>query len=171
MTPFIGQIMAVAFDFAPPGWVPCDGRPLAIVDFPALFSLIGTTFGGDGINTFAVPDLRGRSPIGVGQGPGLAAYSWGQRGGVEEVTLTEAQIPQHSHALRASGAVAGDQAPDGGLAAETAEDAYSSDTSGLVAMSSSAIGNAGGNGPHSNLSPYLAVHHLIAVVGIYPERP
>lgn len=168
MEPFIGQIILFAGNFAPRGWTLCDGQLLAISQHQALFSIIGTTYGGDGKTTFALPDLRSRVPIQPGQGPGLSHYQLGERTGSESVTLTTTQIPSHTHQLRAS-----DQDPSGrpdprnnSLALA---DIYASADAG-DAMSPTSIANTGGNQPHTNVQPVLALNFIIAMVGIFPSR-
>lgn len=174
--PFLGEIKMFAGNFAPRGWALCDGQLLAISQNDALFSLLGTLYGGDGRTTFALPDLRGRAPMHQGSGPGLTPRGLGARGGVERVTLTESQIPTHAHGvanLRATGNPADTSDPAGnslGLA-----DIYSLVTpdAALSAGSASAdpdTGAAGANQSHSNMPPYLAVYFIIALAGIYPSR-
>jgi microcystin-dependent protein len=172
--PFIGQIMMFAGNFAPAGSAICDGSLLSIADNPALFDAIGTSYGGDGTSTFALPDLRGCVPIGQGQGRGLSSYQLGERVGVEQVALAATQLPTHSHRLGASagpGAVgipAGDRllAGVGGQAAsgefQTPAYAPSGQQTSLDAVS---IGSAGGGQPHSNIQPYLAINFCIALSG------
>ena len=183
MDPFLGQIQAFGFNFAPRGWAMCDGQLLPISANTALFSLLGTTFGGDGRTTFALPDLRGRVAIHPGNGPGLANYRWGQRGGVESVTLTIADIPSHSHmsVLQASSATATTSAPGAGdaLAATVVPDGRATNpaygyapAAPNVQLNNGSIvgGNTGGNLPHTNIQPYLGVYHCIAMQGIFPSR-
>ena len=172
--PFIGQITMFGGNFAPRGWAFCDGQLLAISQNTALFSILGTTYGGDGVSTFALPDLRGRASIHPGHGPGLSQYHLGEKGGAETVTLTTAQIPSHSHALNinssngntANGTNAvlagfGTSAPPVGNFTSSAPNAAASATS---------ISNTGGSQAHSNVQPFLCVNFIIATVGIYPSR-
>jgi microcystin-dependent protein len=172
--PFLGEIFMAGFNFAPRGYAMCNGQVLPIAQNTALFSLLGTTYGGNGQTTFALPDLRGRVPVHVGQGPGLSPYSLGQNGGTETVTLGANQIPAHNHPLNATTA-GGDQllptdnliAPDalGGTAP------FKTGSSGPnTAMAASSIGQAGGGQPHNNLQPYLVLNFYIAVQGIFPSR-
>jgi microcystin-dependent protein len=167
---FIGQIDIVPYNFAPLGWAFCDGSLLSISANTALFSLLGTTYGGNGTSTFALPDLRGRMAIGMGQGPGLSGYVEGQTGGVEQVTLTLSQLPAHSHAAIGSSAEASLLGPSSSTWATTTVFLYSSTTSSLVAMNSGEIGAVGGGQPHENRPPYLVMNFIISLVGIFPSR-
>jgi microcystin-dependent protein len=156
-------------NFAPAGWAFCDGSLLAIADNDALFILIGTTYGGDGQTTFALPDLRSRAPMHMGQGPGLSSHTIGESGGVETVTLTTSQIPAYSHApLAVSGS--GDQStPLNGVWAGAADSHYTSNAPSL-ALNPTLGSPAGGNQPHDNLMPYQAVNFIISLFGIYPTQ-
>ena len=165
--PFVGEIRLFAGNFAPRGWALCDGQLLPINENAALFSLLGTYYGGDGRGTFALPDLRGRVPVHQGQGPGLSQRRIGSRGGAETVTLNVAQLPHHSHALQASGAPAAETAAAGHRYAEPEDSAYRTDGD-TVSMSDAA--STGGGQPHPNLHPQLAVNYIIALVGVYPSR-
>jgi len=173
--PFIGQINHFGFGFAPRGWSFCDGQLLSISSNTALFSLLGTTFGGDGRTTFALPEARGRVMIHPGTGPGLTDYKWGQKGGTETVTLTPAQIP--SLKLNAVGAPGDTDDPEGNLLAEGDSyphfkrmvRTYSTQTTPLVIMDAASIGDTS-VAPHKNIQPYLGIHCNIALVGIYPSR-
>lgn len=169
--PYIGQIAIVGFDFAPRGWASCDGQILSIAQNTALFSLLGTTYGGDGQTTFALPDLRGRVPIHRGQGPGLSNYSLGQSGGSQTITLTTAQLPAHSHSVNAVTTDGNTSIPTGALPAgtKTLDPEYSNLTSN-TAMSTSMIGSTGGGQPVSIIQPYLTVHYIIALQGVFPPR-
>ena len=168
--PFVGEIRMFAGHFAPRGWALCDGRLLAVVQNEALFSLLGTTFGGDGRTTFGLPELRGRLPVHVGQGPGLSSRSWGEKAGNERIQLTASQFPTHSHALRASTGASNAKDPSGAVPAETGTPAYGSPGQ-LVGMDPRSTGPAG-TGPvfHNNVQPFLTVHFIIALAGIYPSR-
>jgi microcystin-dependent protein len=180
MDAFIGQIMLVGFNFAPKGWSMCQGQIISISQNTALFSLLGTMYGGDGRTTFALPDLRGRAAIGMGQGPGLSDYDQGQVGGVETTTLTSAQMPAHTHALQLSAAVqistanpSTDEAANGFLA-NTSNNFYATagtpgNNLGGVSASGTAA-PAGGNQPFSIMQPYVAMNWVIAVQGIFPAR-
>lgn len=164
--PFIGEIRMFAGDFAPAGWAFCEGQLLAIADNPGFFMVIGTTYGGDGVTTFALPDLRGRLPIHMGTGQ--SAYTIGQQGGVETVTLTTSQIPAHAHPFQATTNEADSNSPNNNLLAQPPvmlEYFASAPTSPL---SSSSIGATGGSQPHNNLQPFLCVNFIISLFGIAP---
>lgn len=166
--PYLGEIISVPFGFAPKGWALCEGQLLAISQNTALFSLLGTTFGGNGTSTFALPDLRGRTPIGAGQGPGLNNYDLGETGGEETVTLQVSQIPAHTHPVFASSNVASLANPGGNVwAAQSQLLIYSSGNSTTMAP----VGSTGGGQPHDNLSPYITINYIIALQGIFPTRP
>lgn len=172
-TPFIGEIRMFGFGRTPTGWQGCDGSVLSIAENDALFALIGTTYGGDGQTTFAVPDLRGRLPVHQGQGPGLSPYVIGQVAGTETVTLLPQQMPAHTHALLATTAAATSTSPAGMLPATVSGDTfYVNTTSGNtgVAMSAQSISPAGGNQPHENTMPTLTVQYCIALYGIFPQQ-
>jgi microcystin-dependent protein len=170
MEPFLGQIMPVGFNFAPRGWATCSGQLLAISQNTALFSLLGTTFGGDGRTTFGLPDLRGRSMVGVGSGPGLETRRWGQRGGGNTVGLTVSNLPNHTHTLVGVAAVGTERIPTGlALAGNTGGDIYSTSTPNAP-MKSGSIANTGGSIPFDIDNPYLGLYINIALVGIFPSR-
>ena len=180
MDPFIGQIMAVGFNFAPRGWAMCQGQLLSISQNSALFSLLGTMYGGDGRTTFGLPDLRGRVAIGIGQGPGLSNYDQGQAGGVEQETITVNQMPAHTHALTVTAAVqVSTTNPDsdeagGGHLTNTSSNFYAAagtpgNNLGGVSASGTAA-NTGGSQPVSVMQPYLALNYIIATMGIFPSR-
>lgn len=170
--PYLGQIILFAGNFAPLNWAFCDGSLLSIADNSALFSILGTTFGGDGQTTFALPDLRGRAPVHAGSvpGPGVSHYSAGEKGGQEKVTLSSDQVPAHTLpvkiAVHNEGAT---QSRPGGniLGAGNNYDAPASADASLGGVSA---GPAGGNQPHENRQPYLACNYIIALYGIYPSR-
>jgi microcystin-dependent protein len=167
---YLGQILMVSFNFAPQGWAICEGQILPIDQYTALFSLIGTTYGGDGVTNFALPDLRGRLPIHQGQGPGLQNYVIGQVGGEEQVSLTITQIPAHTHPLLGQSALGTSANPTGNIwAAQSRLNIYSSAVPDSP-MGGGAIGTAGSSLPHDNRSPYLTVNYIIALVGIYPSQ-
>jgi microcystin-dependent protein len=171
--PFVGQIMIVPYNFAPVGFADCDGQLLSIAGNTALFSLLGTTYGGDGRSTFALPDLQGRVPIGLGQGPGLQEYDMGETGGVESVTLTVSQIPSHTHGVMGSASTANTGSPTNALWATPRVLLYSAAVPN-VAMNALALGTAGGSAgvtqPHENRKPFLVMRYIIAMRGIYPSR-
>lgn len=166
--PFIGEIRMVGFNFAPAGWALCNGQLISIAQNTALFSLLGTNFGGDGRVTFALPDLRGRVPIHQGQGPGLSNYVMGQLSGAENVTLTQTQIPAHNHLLSCSTDDPNSGSPANSFPAAVATPIYSSAAN--ATMAANAISIAGGSQPHSNLQPYLTINFCIALQGIFPSR-
>lgn len=171
--PFIGEIFMSGSNFAPNGYVACQGQLLSISQYTALYSLLGTNFGGNGTTTFGVPDLRSRVPVGMGQGPALSVYPLGGAGGVENVTLLTSQIPSHSHNLVAS-TDAGDVAsPAGAFPANTGalDKEYKAALTNATTMNAAAIGSTGSGLPHTNLQPYLALNFYMATEGIYPQRP
>ena len=172
MEPFVGEIKLVPYNFAPRGWALCNGQIIAISQNTALFSLLGTMYGGNGISTFALPDLRGRVAVGVGQGPGLSNYDQGQVAGVETVTLNQTQMPAHVHTVRVSSTTATSMTPIGNhLAVATAatKNAYAPTPAGTMAADE--ISNAGGSFPHTNHQPYLTLNYIIALQGVFPPRP
>lgn len=173
MENFLGQIMPVGFNFAPRGWALCDGQLLAISANSALFSLLGTTFGGDGRTTFALPDLRGREIKHVGNGPGLSSVAWGQRGGRETTTLTIANLPSHNHTavLYAETAPATVNNPQNNmLASHTGYAPANPATNKQMNLESITTLNNGGNIPFDQRSPYLGVYVCIAMQGTFPSR-
>jgi len=162
--PYVGEIRMFAGNFAPAGWMFCEGQLLPISENETLFQLIGTTYGGDGESTFALPDLRGRVPLHQGSGFILA-----ETGGVEEVTLTVAQIPQHSHPFLGTLSIATNTSPLNSVVAQSSTfDGYQS-TPGAVAMAPQSISSVGGSQPHTNLQPYLCVDFIISLFGIFPS--
>lgn len=171
--PYVGQVIPVGFNFAPVGWQICDGTLLPIAEYTALFSLIGTSFGGDGLTNFAVPDLRGRVALGAGQGVGLQSYTIGQPGGSETVSLTSAQFAGHTHALSATAAAATTPTPGPGVVFGTspaAEPLYAS-SGATAALSANTVSTAPGTAaPHENLQPYTTMTYIIALNGIFPPR-
>lgn len=167
MEPLIGSIMMFAGDFAPQGWALCDGQLLPISQNQALFSIIGTTYGGDGKTTFALPDLRGRVPVQQGTGSGLSHYGLGAKGGRETVTLTVTNLPAHNHSCSASTGEP-DEGTAGGYA--LADSKIYSSTAPSQAMNPNVIGQTGGNQPVDVRQPSLAINFIIALVGLYPQR-
>jgi len=166
--PFIGEIRVFAGNFAPVGWAFCEGQLLAIAGNETLFTLIGTTYGGDGQTTFALPDLRGR--VVIHQGPG---YVIGEMDGVETVTLTTAQLPAHNHPVlgTATAATTPNPGPSVAMAATaTGESIYDGNTMNQVSLAPSAIGLAGGGQPHDNRQPYLGISYIISLFGIFPSQ-
>jgi len=173
--PFLGMIIIVPYNFSPRGWAFCSGQILPIAQNTALFSLIGTTFGGNGQTTFALPDLRGRVPNSSGQGPGLSNYDLGQVSGTETVTLTVNEMPMHNHQVTCLKGDPTTAKPNGGVLANltinpppTEANLYAA--SGPDLMAPTMITNTGGNQPHENLQPYLTLNYCIALEGIFPSR-
>ncbi|MDY7092531.1 MAG: tail fiber protein [Acidobacteriota bacterium] len=168
--PFVGEIRMFAGNFAPRGWAFCDGQLLAVSQNDALFSLLGTIYGGDGRTTFGLPDLRGRLPIHAGHGPGLSERRLGAKGGEEKVTLTVNQMPSHGHPLKGSSNLATVPNPQSNVVAtSTSVDAYINEQP-MQNLSSTAVTHVGGSRSHTNLMPFLCIHFIIALVGIYPSR-
>lgn len=170
MDPFIGQIQAFGFNFPPQGWAFCDGQIMSIAQNTALFSLLGTTYGGNGQTTFALPDLRGRSIVHPGQGPGLSFINQGQVGGVENVSILIGNMPAHNHSVSVSVNTANgeESVPTGKIAAHTG--AFSEDATANTFLGGVNQQNAGGNQPMGIRNPYLGVYHSIALQGIFPSR-
>lgn len=165
---YIGQLLLVPYEFAPVGWDFCHGQLLPIAQNDALFKLLGTTYGGNGQTTFGLPDLRGRTLIGAGQGPGLASYSLGQKGGVEAVTLTTNQLPQHTHPLSANSSAATSPFASGNTPAVSATSVYHPGAPAAAAMSADMCGSVGGGQAHDNMQPYLVLSWIISLAGVYP---
>ena len=161
-----------AGNFAPRGWAFCDGQLLAVSQNDALFSLLGTIYGGDGRTTFGLPDLRGRVPIHAGQGPGLSERRLGSKGGEEKVTLTVNQLASHRHRQQGTEQAAGTTNPTNALPASAADATYRQNTGGVFTstMNAQAVANAGGTLPHENMGPFLCINFIIALFGIYPSR-
>jgi microcystin-dependent protein len=169
--PYIGEIRLVGFNFAPQGWAFCNGQLMAISENDALFNLIGTTYGGDGQNTFALPNLQSRVIVHQGQGPGLSNHIIGENAGVESVTVTTPQLPIHNHAANCSSSAGSQSSPVGNI--------WSADAAGLTAeysnnqnghMNAAAIGQSGGNQPHENRMPFLAMNYIISLFGVFPSQ-
>jgi len=170
--PFIGEIRMVGFNFAPRGWALCNGQLLSIASNNALFSLLGTYYGGDGRTTFALPNLQGRVPMHYGSGAGLSPRLIGEAAGQESVSLTEAQLPAHTHKARASSLKGNTNSPVGRVWSKDAgvQSATYTSNAADADMAAGAIAPAGGGQPHNNMPPYLAVNFIIALQGIYPAR-
>lgn len=170
--PFVAEIRIFPFNFAPKGWAWCDGQLLPLSQNTALFSLLGTTYGGNGKSNFALPNLQGRAPMHPGQGPGLSLHDLGETGGSETVTLLESEIPAHTHALMAQGAPADTNTPVNHSIARVigATPYLPSSGASLAAMSNQALTPAGGDAPHNNMQPYLTLYFCIALQGVYPPR-
>jgi microcystin-dependent protein len=170
--PFVAEIRIFPFNFAPKGWAWCNGQLLPLSQNTALFSLLGTTYGGDGKSNFALPNLQGRAPMHPGQGPGLSLHDLGETGGSETVSLLESEIPSHSHTLMAT-TQTGNQAPPVGnsLARTTGFQPYLPPAGApLVGMSPNSLPPAGGDQPHNNMMPYLTFFFCIALQGVFPPR-
>lgn len=163
--PFLGQISIQAFEFAPKGWALCNGQLLPINQNQALFSLLGTTYGGDGRTTFALPNLQGRVPVHRG-----SSFTQGQAGGEAAHTLVTAEMPAHNHTPQGTAATINAGSPVSNTWGQAATPAYSNVTTGLTAMVAGTIGQGGSNQPHNNQPPYLVLNFVIALVGIFPSR-
>ena len=178
MDPFIGQILMFGGNFAPRGWALCDGQLLSISQYSALFSILGTTYGGNGITTFGLPDLRGRVAMHAGQGPGLTSRPLGQKSGVENVTLNTTQLPAHNHSgtgtVQCTIGQPDESNPSGAVPAtlNNGTEGYGETPNGTMKADgvNLNIGNAGGSQPHTNMQPYQCVNYIIALEGIYPSR-
>ena len=169
--PYYGEIRMFGGNFAPLGWAMCNGQLMSIVENDALFTLIGTTYGGDGQTTFGLPDLRGRIPIHAGQGPGLSNRVRGESSGVETVTLTVNQLSAHGHALASSTDTATQASPAGNLLAQPSTiDLYRPATVPSAALSPNAITSAGGSQPHDTMGPFLSITFIIALEGLFPTQ-
>jgi microcystin-dependent protein len=169
--PFVAEIRIFPFNFAPTGWAWCNGQILPISQNTALFALLGTTYGGDGKSTFALPNLQGSAPMHPGQGPGLSLHDLGETGGSDTVTLLESEIPAHSHALTASQAEAGVASPSGQLvAAGSGLNMYAPAAGATTQLNPSAAAPAGGDQPHNNMQPFLTFYFCIALQGVFPPR-
>ena len=169
--PFVGEVRMFAGNFAPRSWAYCDGQLLSVSQNDALFSLLGTIYGGDGRTTFGLPDLRGRIPLHAGSGPGMSSRKIGAKGGAEKVTLSLNQLPSHNHSARALGKPGDSGNPHNRHWAATSgsPDYYTSDPPG-VNMDNNAISTVGGSQSHNNIMPFLCIHFIIALFGVYPSR-
>jgi microcystin-dependent protein len=174
MEPYVGEIRLLPYNFAPNGWHDCDGSLLSIAEYETLYVLLGTTFGGDGANTFGLPDMRGRVPIHNGQGPGLSSYLLGQVSGSEGVTLTPPQMPAHTHTFFATTAAAntGVPSPTIELGAISGDALYTNSIAGLapIPIAATMIGVSGGNSPHENRMPTLTMRFCISLFGVFPQQ-
>jgi len=174
--PFVAEIKMFAGNFAPRGWATCDGQLMPISQNTALFSLVGTYYGGDGKSTFALPNLQGSAPLGMGQGSGLSDRLLGEVGGAETVTLLPTELPVHTHSVNASTSLGTQTDPTGALWAPGGAvrgggpPVYASGQGGAPAMHPQALSTAGGSVPHNNMPPFLTVTFIIALQGIYPPR-
>jgi microcystin-dependent protein len=170
--PFVAEIRIFPFNFAPKGWAFCDGQLLPLSQNTALFSLLGTTYGGNGKSNFALPDLQGRAPMHPGQGPGLSLHDLGETGGSETVTLLQSEMPAHAHVMRGA-------AQDPALAKNISDQASWSlsqgggiyQTTQNTQLAAEAVAPSGGDAPHNNMQPYLTLNFCIALQGIFPQRP
>jgi microcystin-dependent protein len=171
MDPFVAEIRIFPFNFAPRGWAFCDGQLLPLSQNTALFSLLGTTYGGNGKSNFALPNLQGNVPMFWGQGPGLSLYDIGESGGVETVTLLQSEMPGHAHTLMARNDPGEDRIPSSSeaIARSVGGSLYGNPTN-LKAMASAALPPAGGDAPHNNMMPYLTFNFCIALQGVFPPR-
>jgi microcystin-dependent protein len=168
--PYVGEIRMFGGNFAPSGWAFCDGQLMQISENDTLFNLIGTTYGGDGQETFALPDLQGRLPMHAGQGPGLSNYQIGEKAGVETVTLTTQQNPTHTHAVVVSGDLANSNSPNNSMLAQSTQILlYTQDTASKF-MAPSALSPVGGSQPHENMQPFLVISFIISLFGVYPSQ-
>ena len=165
---FIGEVKMFAGNFAPRGWAFCEGQLLPISEYQSLYAIIGTTYGGDGRTTFALPDLRGRVAIHPGTGPGLSTKRLGQQGGAETVTLNTGQLPNHSHQLKTTTDQANSKNPTNATLATSKTEIYSNNTASINMQD--IIGKTGGNQPHENMPPYTSINFIICLQGIFPSR-
>lgn len=168
--PFLAEIRIVGFNFAPRGWAFCDGQILPINQNQSLYSLLGTTYGGDGRTSFALPDLRGRTPIHFGNGNGLSAYTLGQKSGEENHTLAVNEMPQHAHPVSGSLSQADTPLPAGNTLGTSASADLYSPANNIQEMSTSEVANTGGGQAHNNMQPFLVVNFCIALQGLFPSR-
>lgn len=170
-SPFVAEIRLFAGNFAPSGWALCNGQLLPMSQNTALFALLGTTFGGDGDTTFALPDLQGRTPMGWGQGPGLSLRERGEQVGARTVTLLESEIPAHTHQASGVGGVANQLSPANNAWGGSAQLPYAPAATASGTMNAAAISTTGGGQPHNNMPPYLSVTMIIALQGTFPPPP
>lgn len=168
--PFVAEIRIVGFNFAPSGWALCNGQLLPLSQNTALFSLLGTNYGGNGKSNFALPDMQGSAPIHHGQGPGLREYFLGEKGGSETVTLLESEIPSHAHAMQASDNVGERNNPGGNLYSVPDSGFVYAPAASLVPLAPETLAPVGGDQPHNNMQPYLTMNFIIAMQGVFPPR-
>lgn len=169
-TPYVGEIRMFGGNFAPAGWMLCQGQLLPISEYEVLFQLIGTTYGGDGQSTFALPDLRGRLPVHQGQGPGLSSRVIGEGLGTESVTVTTGQLPVHSHAASGRDDTNVNVNAQGMVGGHPVKNVYRSSPALNATMSASSITAAGGSQPHNNVMPFLCINFIISLFGIFPSQ-
>ncbi|KAA3621194.1 MAG: phage tail protein [Flavobacterium sp.] len=171
MEPFIGQIQAFGFNFAPRGWAKCEGQLLSISNFTALFSLLGTTFGGDGRTSFGLPDLRGRSIVGIGNGPGLSNITWGEKAGTESITLNANNIPAHAHGVNVPvSSTAGEESTANGQVIADNAGAFNEDATSGAALKAFNTANFGNGQAFGSRNPFLGINMCIALEGVFPSR-
>jgi microcystin-dependent protein len=169
--PFVAEIRIFPFNFAPRGWAWCDGQLLPLSQNTALFSLLGTTYGGNGKSNFALPDLQGRAPMHPGQGPGLSLHDLGETGGEESVSLLQSEIPSHPHTFSGNNALGDSPQPSPNVSVARNANSYQQTTNtNLVLMNANSLPPAGGSQPHNNMQPYLTFYFNIALQGVYPPR-
>jgi microcystin-dependent protein len=172
--PYVGEVRLFPYTFAPNGWFDCDGRLLSIAEYETLFTLLGTTYGGDGVNTFALPNLSGRVPIHQGTGLGLGTYVLGQMDGTEQVTLTSNQLPAHTHAFYAADSAASSAGPANNLqlGSVSGDTLYTNSIAGIPSgnLAPTAVSSQGGNQPHDNTMPSLVARFCIAWAGVFPTQ-
>lgn len=171
MDPFVAEIRIFGFNFAPKGWAFCNGQILAISQNTALFSLLGTTYGGDGKSNFALPNFQGNAPMHYGQGPGLSLRDIGESGGTDTVSLTASELPEHSHSTSCNAGMGDQYGPPGNFwATDAGGNLEYAPGPATGPMAAGAVQNMGGGEPHNNLQPYLALNFCIALQGVYPSR-
>lgn len=172
MDPFVAEIRIFPFNFAPKGWAFCDGQILPLSQNTALFSLLGTTYGGDGKSNFALPNMQGNAPMHPGQGPGLSLHDLGETGGSETVSLLESEIPSHSHTMNAQNVPLGSLTSAAGntFTHPASGNLFNKVNPAVVSMAPEALAPAGGDQPHNNMQPYLTLNFCIALQGVYPPR-
>lgn len=170
MDPFVAEIRIFPFNFAPKGWAWCDGQLLPLSQNTALFSLLGTTYGGNGMNNFVLPDLQGRTPMHPGQGPGLSLHDLGETGGSEWVSLLESEIPSHGHSLMAANLNSQSTIPTSNSLGRGNPVKIYSNVAPTTEMGSNSLAPAGGDQPHNNMMPYLTMYFCIALQGVFPPR-
>jgi microcystin-dependent protein len=167
--PFVAEIRIIPFNFAPKGWAFCDGQLMPLSQNTALFSLLGTTYGGNGQSNFALPNLQGSAPMQPGQGPGLSLRDLGETGGEETVTLLETEMPSHTHTAKGGGLLANQVSPVGNTWSGAPQNPYTA-TSNSTTMNPAALSVSGGSQPHNNMPPYLTFYFVIALQGVFPPR-